>query len=66
MIFLKIGLYLLVSIAVGVVAAIMAYKRGKNPNLWFLIGFGLNIIALPLVLMGVDKAAQQISARRKV
>ncbi len=39
-------IWLLTSIVVGIIAAWMAKSKGKDPVVWFALGFFLNILAL--------------------
>ncbi len=45
-------LWLVSSILVGLIAAVIAKYKGRDPFLWFLIGAGLNVFVL-LVAVGI-------------
>ncbi len=44
-------LWLVTSVVVGAVSAVIARMKGRDPVVWFFIGAALNIIALAAVLL---------------
>ena len=45
---MRIAALVLVSFVVGIICSVVASRRGRNPNVWFVIGFALNLLAIPL------------------
>jgi RNA polymerase subunit RPABC4/transcription elongation factor Spt4 len=60
--------YLVVWVAVSVVAAWYAKQKGRNPGAWLLIGLLLHVFALVLLWflnpLGIDDAKSQEIARK--
>ena len=50
---------LLVAAALGIIPAIVAQKKGRNPLAWWLFGFALALIAIPLVFLVEDKTKKK-------
>lgn len=43
--------FLMTSIAVGVIAALLAKAKGRDPVRWFAIGAALNVLGLIIVML---------------
>jgi len=42
--------YVVTSVLIGIVCAIIAYRVGKDPLRWFFFGVLLNVLALGLIM----------------
>jgi len=53
-----------ISVAVGAISAFMAWKRGKNPYLWFLLGAFLGIFGLIFLIYSKPRKGHQKNSRK--
>jgi hypothetical protein len=52
-------IYLATSVIVGWVCAAIAYRTGRDPIRWFLIGAALNIAALAVITLVQNRKARK-------
>jgi len=55
---------LLASSAVGLISSYLAHKRGKNPLLWFILGFLFGIFGIFAIFFASKARTQRVSTPR--